>query len=433
MGDFWLRPPGNDQRYVLSNVRIPPALSSLETGLDGWCEADILISEGKMEFVVAAGNLPVSNAEIIDADNGILLSGLVDCHTHLDKAHVATFADFPPCNLIDAIDAMAENKKTWTAENLATRVAFSLQSAYASGVRAMRSHVDFSPDMPDFVWEVMLAAIGRWKNRIELQLSPLANIIHFEDQNFCQRIYKAAGEQGILGLFIYDQSELIARLTPVFEFADLQGWDIDLHVDEGLDASLDGLIAVAEVTLATKFKGRVLCGHCVALNSYDEARRRHVIGRSLEAGLHFVSLPVTNLYLQGRESNGLPQLRGMTPVGHLGRMGANVSFGADNVRDGFCAFGEFDPMAVLNLGAQIAHLDEPGRDWSALVTKNPALSMGLDWNGEIANGAPADLVLFSARSSGELCARGETVKIVIRNGQWLSEKLPDYRVLTDED
>ena len=431
MGNHWLQPPGNAERYVLANVRIPPALSLLEPSKNGWCEANVLINGGMIERVLSAGNLSESDAETVDANYGILFSALVDCHIHLDKAHVAAFADFPPCNLIDAIDAMVENKKTWTAENLATRVEFSLLSAYASGVRAMRSHVDFSPDMPDFVWDVMHAAIGHWKDRIELQLSPLANIIHFSDPKFCQRINKVASEQGILGLFIYDQNDLAARLTPVFEYADSQGWDIDLHVDEGLDASLDGLVAVAEVTLATKFKGTVLCGHCVALNSYDADRRRHVVGRSLEAGLHFVSLPVTNLYLQGRESNGLPQLRGMTPVGHLSRVGANVSFGADNVRDGFCAFGEFDPMAVLNLGAQIGHLDEPGRDWSALVTKNPARSMRLDWNGEIINGAPADLVLFSARSSGELSARGDTPRIVIRNGKWLSESLPDYRELNE--
>ena len=416
---------------MLSNARIPPALSPLLPSQNGWCEADILINRGMIERIVPAGKLPASDVETINADNGILFSALVDCHTHLDKAHVAAFADFPPGNLTDAIEAMVENKKTWTAENLTGRVEFSLQSAFASGVRAMRSHVDFSPDMPDFVWDVMRSAVERWKTRIQLQLSPLANIIHFDNSEFCARIYKAASEQGILGLFIYDQNDLITRLTPVFEYADSQGWDIDLHVDEGLDASLDGLIAVAEVTLATKFKGTVLCGHCVALNSYDEERREHVIGRSLEAGLHFVSLPVTNLYLQGRESNGLPQLRGMTPVGHLSQAGAKVSLGADNVRDGFCAFGEFDPIAVLNLGAQIGHLDEPGRDWSALVTKNPALSMGLGWNGEIIDGAPADLVLFSARSSGELSARGDTPRIVIRNGKWLKESLPDYRELNE--
>lgn len=429
MGNHWLQPPGNDQQYVLANVRIPSALSTLQPSQNSWCEADVLINRGMIERVVPAGKMSAPDTEIMDVDNGILFSALVDCHIHLDKAHVAAFADFPPCNLTDAIEAMIANKKTWTAENLAARVEFSLQSAYASGVRAMRSHVDFSPDTPDFVWGVMRSAVERWKDRVELQLSPLANILHFDNPEFCARIYKAASEQGILGLFIYDQNDLISRLTPVFEYADVQGWDIDLHVDEGLDASLDGLIAVAEVTLATKFKGTVLCGHCVALNSYDEERRRHVIGRSLEAGLHFVSLPVTNLYLQGRENNGLPQLRGMTPVGHLSNEGANVSFGADNVRDGFCAFGEFDPMAVLNLGAQIGHLDEPGRDWSALVTKNPALSMGLGWNGEIIEGAPADLVLFSARSSGELSARGDTPRIVIRNGKWLNESLPDYREL----
>ncbi len=429
MRDHWLPSPGNSQHYVLGNVRIPPALSSLEPGSNGWCEADILIENGNIAAVAPVGKMPADSIEYVDADKGILYSGLVDCHTHLDKAHVTAFADFPPCNLLDAIAAMAENKKSWTAESLSARVEFSLKSAFASGVRAMRSHVDFNPDTSDFIWGVMSEFIQSYTERVDLQLSPLASIVHFDEVEFCRRIYEVAAKQGVLGLFIYDQSDLQNRLTPIFEHANAQGWDIDLHVDEGLDASLDGLNAVAEVTLATRFTGKVLCGHCVALNSYDEERRKRVIDRSLEAGLHFVSLPVTNLYLQGRESNGLPQLRGMTPVGHLSDEGAVVSFGADNVRDGFCAFGEFDPMAVLNLGAQIGHLDEPGRDWAALVTKNPAHSMGLDWQGDITKGAPADLVLFSARTSGELSARGETLRIVIRNGCWLDEKLPDYREL----
>ncbi len=430
MGEFWLQSPENFSHYVLKNVRIPSALCTIFAADNGWCEADVEIKNGQIGEVVPSGKKDFAGMPEVDADQGILLSGLVDCHTHIDKAHVAAFADFPPGNLGDAISAMVENKKTWTPENLETRVEFSLQSAFACGVRAMRSHVDYSPDTPDFVWQVMREAVNRWRDRIELQLSPLANIVQYDAPDFCTRTYEAAGEQGILGLFTYDQQDLVARLTPLFEHAQANGWDIDLHVDEGLDASLDGLNAVAEVALATNFTGTILCGHCVALNSYDEARRKRVIARSLEAGLHFVSLPVTNLYLQGRENNGLPQLRGMTPVGHLVEAGATVSLGADNVRDGFCALGEFDPMAVLNLGAQVGHLDEPGRDWAALITCNPARTMGLAWDGMIGAGAPADLMLYSARTSSELGARGMQAKISIKKGKWFDIPLPDYRNLT---
>lgn len=415
---------------MLTDVRIPPALSDLAPAASGWCEADLLIEAGNISAVEQSGTLDAGGAERIDAGRGILVSGLVDCHTHLDKAHVAAFEDFPPCDLAGAMAAMAENKKTWTPENLRKRVEFSLRTAYAYGVRAMRSHVDFSPETPGFVWPVMCETVAHWRGRLDLQLSPLANIVHFEDPEFRRGIYDAAREQGRIGLFLFDQPDLTLRLTPIFEHASAQGWDIDLHVDEGLDDRLDGLNAVAAVTLATGFKGTVLCGHCVALNTYDEGRRERVVARSLDAGLHFVSLPVTNLYLQGREENGLPQLRGMTPVRYLTEMGAKVSLGADNVRDGFCAVGEFDPIAVLNLGAQVGHLDEAARNWSALITRNPAETMGLDWDGRIVPGAPADLVLFSTRSASELSARGGP-RFVIRGGKWLNEQPPDFRELNE--
>ena len=38
---------------------------------------------------------------------------------------------------------------------------------------------------------------------------------------------------------------------------------------------------------------------------------------------------------------------------------------------------------------------------ASVVTSNPANTMGLDWDGRITPGAPAELVLLAARNSGE--------------------------------
>jgi cytosine deaminase len=121
----------------------------------------------------------------------------------------------------------------------------------------------------------------------------------------------------------------------------------------------------------------------------------------------------------------------MGPVARLAARGAPVSLGADNVRDGFCAFGDFDPMAVLNLGAQVGHLHEPARDWARLITTNPARTMGLDWDGRIVAGAPADLVLFAARNSGEMNLRGVPERVVIRRGEWLKTGPPAFSELME--
>lgn len=431
MAQTWITQPRDSTRYVLENVLIPPALCDLDKGRKGWCAADVLVESGRITTVAQAGTIDAENAQKIDAGQGILLSGLVDCHTHLDKAHVAAFADFPSGDLAAAIHAMGENQKTWTPRNLARRVTFSLQTAYANGVRAMRSHVGVSSGVPEFVWPVLQEAAQEWRGRIDLQLVSLANIMEFDDAEFRRSVYKVSGAQGRVGVFLFDQPDMAARLRPVFEHAGAQGWDIDLHVDEGLDSALCGLETVADVALQTGFGGTILCGHCVALNTYDGARRTAAIARARDADLHFVALPVTNLYLQGRSPDGISGARGMAPVSLLAAAGATVSMGADNVRDGFCAFGDFDPLAVLNLGAQIGHLDEPARDWSSLITLNPATTMGLEWDGRIVAAAPADLVLMRARTSGEMSLNATPDRRVIRAGEWVDAQVPDVRNLLE--
>ncbi len=430
MTHFWLSPPENPDRYVLGNVHIPRDLCALKPGPDGWCNADVIIENGAIGAVMPTGTAP-PDLPFTDAGQSILLSGLVDCHTHLDKAHVAAFETFTPGDLASAIEAMTRQKQTWTRQSLAARVEFSLNSAWAYGVRAMRSHVDGSPGALGFVTEVMVEAKQRWQGRIDLQLSSLANINYFEDDQFRDEVFAQAQIQGRFGAFLMGQPDLLLRLIPLFEMADAYGLDLDFHVDEGLDPALKGLEAVAYAALQTGFKGTVLCGHCVALSSYNRERRERVIDLALEAGLHFVALPSSNLYLQSRTPDNVPTLRGMGPVARLAARGVPVSLGADNVRDGFCAFGDFDPMAVLNLGAQVGHLHEPARDWAGLITTNPARTMGLKWNGKIETGAPADLVLFAARNSGEMNLRGVPERIVIRRGEWLNVAPPAFSELME--
>lgn len=419
-------------RHMLGNVAIPPALSTLEPAEDGWCRADVVIEGDKIADVVPVGMAPYNELPEHDAKGSILLSAMVDCHTHLDKAHVAAFHYFPAGDLLSAIDAMAEYKQSWTAETLTQRVEFSLRSAYAYGVRAMRSHVDFSLLNAPFVWEVMTEAQNRWRGRVDLQLSPLAGIPYFDDAEFVSAISEAANQQGCLGVFVHGQPNMEDLLKPIFKMAIANHWDLDFHVDEGTNPALNDLAAITNVTRTSGFRGTVLCGHCVALSMYPDKQRNQVIAAAKEAGLHFVSLPLSNLYLQSRDPEQPPTLRGMAPVALLGQQGLTVSLGADNVRDGFCAFGDFDPLAVLGIGAQVAHLHEAARDWISLITTSPSKTMGLDWDGIICAGAPADLVLLSARNSGEFNMRNTVERRVMRQGRWIDAALPSFSDLNND-
>ena len=87
-------------------------------------------------------------------------------------------------------------------------------------------------------------------------------------------------------------------------------------------------------------------------------------------------------------------------------------------------------VEVFTHSVRIAHLDYPYGTWPRAVTATPMTIMGLE-GGVIRQGAPADLVLFRARSMSELLSRPQSDRVVLRRSRAIERKLPDYRELDD--
>ncbi len=86
-------------------------------------------------------------------------------------------------------------------------------------------------------------------------------------------------------------------------------------------------------------------------------------------------------------------------------------------------------LEVYREAVRIAQLDHPFGDWTASVAATPAAACGFAGRGCIAVGAPADLILFRARSMTELLARPQADRAVLRGGKVLAAALPDFREL----
>ena len=124
----------------------------------------------------------------------------------------------------------------------------------------------------------------------------------------------------------------------------------------------------------------------------------------------------------------------MTLLQELRRAGIAACVASDNTRDPFYAYGDLDGLEVLRESTRIAHLDHPAAEafgWARAVSATPAQLGGFIFRGEIAPGAPADLVLFRARDWSELLARPQSDRIVLRAGAPIDTTLPDYRELDD--
>ncbi len=267
-----------------------------------------------------------------------------------------------------------------------------------------------------------------WAGRIALQAASIVPLDAY-GTDFVERMADVVAESGgYLGGSGALQPDAPALIRRVFDLAVDRDIDIDLHVDESGDPSAHTLRMIAQEAIRRGYHGRVTCGHCCSLAVQDPAFARETIAMVADAGLTVVTLPMVNLYLQGRKPQGTPIWRGMTLVHELRAAGVRVVIASDNTRDPFYAFGDLDMVEVFREAVRIGHLDLPVGDWPRAITALPAEVMKLQ-AGTIRVGAAADLVLFSARDYSELLPRPQAHRLVVRGGRATGAAPPSYREL----
>jgi cytosine deaminase len=412
MTDFTTLPDGP---LTLADVTVPAHLLGRPGDL---IRTDLHIRDGRL------GEAPGARVEMAGA---MALPCFVDMHTHLDKGHIWPRASNPDGTFEGALAAVRADHANWTARDVATRMRFALRCAHAHGTRALRTHLDSMGPLARTSWPVWAEARDEWAGRIELQAVCLVPVDAVDDA-FAATADLVAAHGGVLGCVTYPVPDLEDRLRLFLALADARGLDVDLHVDETMDPGVETLRALALLVRETGFAGRVTVGHCCALSAQDEARAMDTLDLVARAGLHVVSLPMCNLYLQDRRPGRTPRARGITLVHEMAARGIPVSFASDNTRDPFYAHGDLDMMEVMRMATRIGHLDHGRADWIDAFAARPAATCGFAAQG-LRPGDPADLILCRARSWTELLARPQSDRVVLRAGRAIDRTLPDHAEL----
>ncbi|WP_454905670.1 amidohydrolase family protein [Variovorax gossypii] len=396
----------------LEALRIPAPLRGFGAG-DAQL-FDIVLAAGKVESITPSAEQKHAR--------GTLLSALVEAHAHIDKNYTVQDVGAAQGNLFVAIDRMNKHRDSWTGESLRLRMERALHDAWQCGTRALRTHLDWVQAEPPAALAVFEALREEWRGRVELQFVSLTPLDLFADLAAGERIareVKRAG--GVLGAFVYRNDGIVHKLGRVFDLAQQHGLALDFHVDEGLDAEAGGLRSIAQLVRARDFKGSVACGHACSLSVQDDAVAGETLALCAGAGLHLIALPTTNLYLQGAWDR-TPVQRGITRIREAAARGLRASLATDNVQDAFYPYGSYDLLETFGLGVQVAHL-APAADWLDTVTVNPAKALGLAWDGRIAPGCPADLLVLSATDEHELIGPRGRQRTVIRAGRIIEKNL----------
>ena len=426
-------------RRRLARARVPAGLlegvPSPRLTADGLATVDIELDGPTIALVAESVGAAPPGAE--DLDLGQVWPAFVDVHTHLDKGHILPRAVNPDGTVLGAVRSVeADRTRNWSAEDVARRFEFGLQCAYAHGTAAIRTHLDCEPPQAAITWPVFASLRDRWRDRIELQgvgKLPMQLYSLAAGASFAAMVAEHGGVLGGVTRLPGNPAEvapaLDAALDALFRLAAQHRLDVDLHVDESGDPAASSLGQVAQAVRRSGFAGRVTCGHCCSLAVQPAAQAEAVLALCAEARLQVVTLPMINQYLQDRAAGATPRWRGITLVHELARRGVPVAVASDNCRDPFFAYGDHDMLEVFTQSVRIAHLDLPFGPWPAAATAVPARMMGLGHRGVIRAGAPADLVLFRARTLSELLARPQSDRRVVRAGEPIDATLPDHRVL----
>lgn len=422
------------QHYWLQNAHIPAALidgdRSFSVDRDGFSLVDLEIKDGKIQQILAAQEQqPI--IEQLDLKKKIILPNFVDIHTHLDKGHIWERSPNKTGTFDDALATVQGDHVRWQPEDLYRRMSFGLQTSYAHGTRAIRTHLDSFGGMGAVSFEVFAALRDEWADRITLEAVCLVGIDYFLTDEGIQLADLVAETGAILGGVVYLDPQMDEQLDRIFALAKERNLNLDLHTDETDDPASNGLERIAAAALRHQFTGKVLCGHCCSLAVQSPEQREKTLTLVKQANLGVVSLPMCNLFLQDRKAQQTPLWRGITHVHELKNQGNAVMFASDNCRDPFYGFGDHDGLEVFRESVRIAHLDTPYGDWCTSVTKTPADWMGLTTLGRIKVGLSADFIVFNARYWSELLSRPQSDRVLVRQGKAIQVSLPDYSELDD--
>jgi cytosine/creatinine deaminase len=401
----------------VSNGELPRLLLTGATLADGKVRS--LFLEGAAVVAVGAGAERIAarrDTPLLDLAGYVVLPAASEPHAHLDKALLAGRVINVTGDLDGAITATRAAYPSMTADDVLDRARRALVAALRHGYTAVRTHVTCEAEVGTIAVEALIELRERAKSVFDLQIAAMAGFpITGSDGDLNRRLLLAsldAGADVVGGAPALDPDPGEATKWLVRLAAD-RGLPIDLHLDETLDPKSlcvrDFAVQVKDAGLA----GRATASHCVSLGQQDSHLAQEVAKELAEAGVAVVTLPQTNLYLQGRGiATRVP--RALTPVAMLRRAGVTVAGGGDNWRDPFNPMSRIDPLETASLLVTVAHLS--AADAYDAVSGSARAAMGLA-SANIAPGHECDLLCVRGENLVEAIANASDDRIVIHRGR----------------
>ena len=395
-------------------------------GLTDGRRVDVRVAGTDVGEVAPAGKLEISDGEErLDLSGYLLLPALAEPHTHLDKALTADRFGQQFTSLPAAISAWHAYRETLGVSDMVERARRAALLALAHGATAIRTHTDVGRGIGLRAVEALLRVRDELHALVDIQVVALVYPLTGEEGGENRSLLRAAMRLGadVVGGAPHVDPDPAGQVERCLETATEFGRPVDLHADENLRRTSVDLTELLR-QVGTGFPHRVTASHCVSLGIQPAEVQAEIAAAASVCGVSVVTLPIANLYLQGRDAPTATP-RGLTAIHALLAAGVAVAGGGDNIQDPFIPVGRADPLLTAQYLVVAGQLSPATAH--ELVGSKAREVMGLPPL-TIAPGSQADLVAVAGSSLREAIAHASEDRLVFRKGRLVSRT----RILEDE-
>jgi cytosine/creatinine deaminase len=376
---------------------------------------DIGIYNGRI--VALAPSIETEAITTIDANQQLVIPGLVDAHIHLDKALILDRYPAIEGTFQEAMIGTLQAKKSFTQDDIQARARRVLQQAIAFGITLMRSHVEVDGAIGLTGLKALLPLRENYRWGITLQLAVFAQegITNQAGIEALLRQGMALGADAI-GSAPYVDPNPQQNIRIIFDIAQDYNCDVDFHLDFLEDDAPILLPLVLEETVRRGWQNRVCVGHMTKLAGLPPTDLKAIALDTRAAGVSVLALPASDLYMMARKDTHNVR-RGVAPVHQLADLGVVAGLAVNNIQNLFTPFGDGDVLKICTLLAQVLQLGtaQSHELCLSMATTLAAKAIGVDHHA-IAIGNIADLVILNVTTATEAIAAAPIERTVIKNG-----------------
>ena len=368
---------------------------------------DILVTNGRIARI-GKDIAPPAGITIEDGRNDIVLPGLVEAHTHLDKSlwGLPWYKNEVGPKLLDKIDNERINKHRLRIDPYCQSARQTVQSSLM-GSTHIRSHVDVDTDHGMWGIEGVMRMRADYRDIADIE------IVAFPQSGLLRR----PGTLELMDQAMKLGSEVVGGLDPcaidrdpkghldaIFALSQKYAKPLDIHLHEPGEMGIFSADLVCERARALGMKGKVTLSHAFCLGTPDRDLVDPLIAKLAELDIAIMTTG--------------PASRPAPPVKRLIEAGIRVCSGSDGIRDTWGPYGNADMLErAMFVGLRNNfRRDDEMRIALDVCTVHGARVMELDGYG-LAEGCKADFVIVPGETIAEVIVTRSQKRRVIKSGR----------------